>query len=179
LRTLSYGQKLQISEGSIKIPLDDARIDTWVTKSEELNDKKGNRIPPIKRRDLAKIESPKGEKEMTTTPGTPNPTDGGCTPQPRPGYFNWTPKPIPQAHCALAFSSCCCEDGTAGLIEALFVFALAKKAANPNILSVVKQYSPNGSCSALGIDLNLFSGASATIADYDSIVQYYLTLLGY
>ena len=116
---------------------------------------------------------------MTTDPnGTPTDTNG-CTTEPRPGYFNWTPKPMPQAHCALSFSSCCCEDGTAGLLEALFLFALAKKAANPNILAVVKQYSPNGACSALGLDFNLMSGAAATIADYDSIVQYYLTLLGY
>lgn len=172
LRTLSYGQKLQIAEGSIRIPLDDPRNDTWITKSEEENTKKGQ-IKPIK-----KIAG-KGEAKMSNGTPCPDPNETPCHPMPRPGYFTWNPKNLPQLHCALSFSTCCCEDGTAGLLEALYQFALAKKAANPNILSVEKVFSPNGSCSALSVQLSLFNNAPGTLVDWQAIVQYYLTLLGY
>lgn len=174
-RTLTYGHRLQISEGNIRIPLDDPNRETWVTKSEELNTKKGKRIFPVKKE--ANPIPPKDEKPNLTGDEQMT-TKEHCHQEP--GYFSYSPKPVPQASTTWYFNApCCCEDGTPGLLEALLLFALAKKAANLSILSVAKQWSPNGACSALTLGYLLIGNVAQTQADIDAIGLYYLSLLGY
>lgn len=171
LRTLSYGQRMQISEGNIAIPLNRDDIETWVTRSEERNAAKG-KIKPKAVEEIKPVE----DTEMST-PVLEQTSD--CHPPKEHGYFCFTPKAIPQCSKFLSFNSCCCEDGTAGLLEALYQFALARKSGNPGILSVTKRYSPNSACSTLQIDYVLTGNANATLDDIKAIALYYLTLLGY
>ena len=176
LRTLTYGQRLQVSEGAIRLPLDDDRHDTWVTKSEEANHKKGKRVFPVRKdSEPAKKEEPiKGDDAMTTEPnGT-----GQCEPHQK-GYFCWSPKPKPSVYAACEFQSCCCEDGSGALMELLYQFILTKKATNPAFLYASKRWSPNGACGVVDFEFSLLGNNAQTYADEDSILQYYMTLLGY
>lgn len=172
-RTLTYGQKLQIAEGSIAVPLERGDIETWVTKSEERNEKAGKQR--IKPKAVENIK-PEGGSDMTkeAPTGTTNPNDD-CHQEK--GYFCFNPQPIPKCATFFEFTSCCCEDGTAGLLEALYQFALVKKAANPAILKVAKRYSPNTACSALLLEFHLLGNVTGTLADQQAILQYYQTLL--
>jgi hypothetical protein len=174
LRTLTYGQRLQISEGKIRIPLDDPYTDTWVTKSEEANHKKGKRVFPVRKdsEPIKKEETPiKGDDQMAGA-------TGNCEPGQQ-GYFCWSPKPKPTTYAACEFTSCCCEDGNGALMELLYQFILTKKAANPSILWAGKRWSPNGACGVVDFEFSLLSNAPQTMADTDSILAYYLSLLGY
>lgn len=171
LRTLSYGHRMQISEGSLAVPLDREDIETWVTRSEERNAAKG-KIKPKAADEIKLVEEGKEMAAPVLEQGS------DCHPKEH-GYFCFTPKAIPQCSKFFSFNSCCCEDGTAGLLEALYQFALARKSANPGILAVSKRYSPNAACSTLQIDYVLTGNANATLDDIKAIALYYLTLLGY
>lgn len=176
LRTLTYGQRLQIAEGNIAVPMNREDIETWVTRSEEMNEKAGKpRVKPkaVSENSIA-IKPVKGDQNMAS----PSQTSADCHEKDH-GYFCFTPKPIPQCSTFFSFNSCCCEDGTGGLLEALYQFALTKKAANPAILRVIKKYSPNTACSTLHLDFLLTGNATQTLADTQSIAEYYLVLLGY
>jgi hypothetical protein len=176
-RTLGYAQKMQIMEGSLAVPLDRADIETWVTHSEERNERAGKKIKPrvadaTNEKTETKIEE-EGKTAMTN--GPPNPNEP-CQPKDH-GYFSFTPKPVPQCTTFFEFPSFCCEDGMPGLLEALYQFALAKQAANPAIMGVKKIFSPNGAWGVLELDFNLLGNLGLTLADLQAIVQYYKTLL--
>lgn len=186
LKTLTYGQKLQIAEGSMAVRKDEKELEDWVEKSEARNEKAAKpKIKPVGKPDEKQETTAEGsdsnknkkqEKKAMTSTSTNGETN--CLPREH-GYFCFTPQPIPQCATFFEFTSCCCEDGTQGLLEALYQFALAKKAANPSLLRVSKKFSPNSACAALEVDFTLFGNSTATLADYDSIASYYLQLLGY
>src|SRR6185436_14635341 len=140
LRSLTYGQRLKLSERSVVIPTEPENIEPWVKRAEERQEKLEKKVEEKLKEIKASNNTKLLRKEKVMGAGTPN---GECTTPQDKGYLSVDIPKVPRQSTLYYFETCCCEDDTGALLEALYQFVLAKKLLNPAILKVIKKYSPN------------------------------------